>query len=194
MAAARTIRGGRGVSTKVRIVPSSAVGSSPVGSFGGAMTPSIDPTLGLAELYRTHHAPMVRMARLMIGTSDEAEEVVHDAFVAVHQRWATLAEPGAYLRVCVVNRCRNVLRLRARARVGRTGLQALNDEPYALLPGEPSVVDGALASLNERQRVALVLRYYEDLTVEDVAKVLGCRRGAAASLINRALKQMREVL
>jgi RNA polymerase sigma factor (sigma-70 family) len=156
------------------------------------MTTSGDPTVGLAELYRTHHEPMVRMARLMIGTSEEAEEVVHDAFIAVHHRWATLTEPGAYLRVCVVNRSRNVLRSRSRAR--RTGLDALNNEPYALLPGEPSVVDGALAALGERQRVALVLRYYEDLTVEDVAKVLGCRRGAAASLINRALKQMREVL
>ena len=158
------------------------------------MTPSIDPTLGLAELYRSHHAPMVRMARLIIGTSDEAEEVVHDAFVAVHQRWATLAEPGAYLRVCVVNRCRNVLRTRARrGRVDEVSL-ALTAEPYALLAGEPSVVDAALAALGERQRIALVLRYYEDLTVDAVAKVLGCRRGAAASLINRALKQMREVL
>ena len=137
---------------------------------------------------------MVRLARLMIGDVEVAHEVVHDAFLAVHQRWDRLDEPAAYLRVCVVNRCRNVLRGRQRAAAGVARAALGASDLYVMVPGDPSGVEQALARLPERQRIALVLRYYEDLPVEQVATVLGCRRGAAASLINRAMSQLREVL
>ena len=54
------------------------------------------------QLYRREHAPMVRLARLIVGSPVEAEEIVHDAFLAVHERWTRLDGPGGYLRVCVV--------------------------------------------------------------------------------------------
>ena len=144
---------------------------------------------GLEALYRREHAPMVRLARLLVGSVDEAQELVQDAFVDVHRKWDGLDQPGAYLRVCVVNRCRSALRRR-----GTAERLAVPADPYVVLPGEPSLVDGALAKLPERQRLALVLRYYQDLPVEDVARLLRCRPGAAKSLIHRAVDQLREVL
>ena len=141
------------------------------------------------QLYGREHAPMVRVARLIVGSPGEAEEIVHDAFLAVHERWDRLDEPGGYLRVCVVNRCRSVLR--RRATVERTYVPA---DPYMVLPGEPSLVEAELARLPARQRIALVLRYYDDRSIDDVATALGCRPGAAKSLIHRAVEQLREVL
>jgi RNA polymerase sigma factor (sigma-70 family) len=59
-------------------------------------------------------------------------------------------------------------------------------------PQEPLL--DALATLNERQRVAIVLRYYEDLSEADIADALGCRPGTVKSLLSRGLTQLREVI
>ncbi|HEX4906858.1 MAG TPA: SigE family RNA polymerase sigma factor [Acidimicrobiales bacterium] len=140
------------------------------------------------DLYRAEHQPMVRLAFLLTGGDPAAEELVHDAFLAVHRRWDSISNPGAYLRMSVVNACRSHHRMGAvRAR-------------FQLRPSSTIVVDApdeisdAIARLPERQRAAIVLRYFADLPEAEIAETLGCGVSAVKSLLHRALGTLREVI
>lgn len=142
----------------------------------------------LSSLYRQLHPPMVRLAHLLTGSNAVAEDLVQDAFVALHGALDRADNPAAYLRTTVVNRCRSHLRRRR-----------LEDRHRAveLRVATPPDVDEtwqALARLPERRRVALVLRFYEDLAIEEIAEVMGCRPGTVKSLVHRGLASLREVL
>jgi RNA polymerase sigma-70 factor (sigma-E family) len=162
------------------------VNTEPVDESTDASTePSAPATFD--DLFAARYQPMVRLATLLVGNEAVAEELVQDAFVRVHHKWATVDHPAAYLRTAVVNACRNN---RRRARLERA--QARADAPAVAPPQEPLL--DALATLNERQRVAIVLRYYEDLSEADIADALGCRPGTVKSLLSRGLTQLREVI
>ncbi len=130
---------------------------------------------------------MLRVAFLLTNSNELAEEVVHDAFAKVYERWARLDRPGGYLRTCVINRCRDLQRRRRFER----GRPTAPDEPDTTELGADEVVD-ALAKLPMRQRAALVLRYYEDLSEADIAEALGVRPGTVKSLVSRGLDQLRK--
>lgn len=66
-------------------------------------TGAIAAGMSFDALYRSAYADMVRLAWLLVGSRAVAEEVVQDAFLAVHQRWETIDNPGGYLRRAVVN-------------------------------------------------------------------------------------------
>ena len=138
-------------------------------------------------LFAQRYAPMVRLATLLVGNPAVAEELVQDAFVRVHRKWDGVEHPAAYLRTAVVNACRNN---RRRARLERA--HATTASPAVAPPQEPLL--DALATLSERQRVAIVLRYYEDLSEAEIAAALGCRPGTVKSLLHRGLAQLREVI
>jgi RNA polymerase sigma factor (sigma-70 family) len=67
-------------------------------------------------------------------------------------------------------------------------------EPRVELPPDVDETWSALAKIPERRRVALVLRFYEDLPVAEIAALMDCRTGTVTSLIHRGLESMREVL
>jgi DNA-directed RNA polymerase specialized sigma24 family protein len=67
----------------------------------------------LPGLFAHERAPMVRLATLLVGSAQLAEDVAQDAFAEVGSRWSGLERPGAYLRTAVVNGCRAVLRRRS---------------------------------------------------------------------------------
>ena len=98
-----------------------------------------------------------------------------------------LDNPGAYVRTSVVNGCRSWQRRQA---TERRWLER-NPRPEVQLPAEEDGVIRALAHLSHRQRAALVLRFYEDLPMERIAEVLGCRTGTAKSLVSRGLARLR---
>src|ERR1700719_5067643 len=137
----------------------------------------------VTELYSMHYRALVRLAALLVRDTPTAEEVVQDAFVAMHGGWQRLrnAENAlAYLRQAVVNRSRSVLRHRT---VGDKNLQkAPPDMPSAehgaLVLLERSAVVGALRGLPDRQREALVLRYYADFSEAEIATAMSISRGA----------------
>ena len=143
---------------------------------------------GFDDLYRREYEPMLRVAYLLVDSDQLAEEAVHDAFAKVFERWRRLDQPGAYLRTCVINRCRDLQR---RRRLERS--RAVASAPEATDLEADEVVD-ALAKLPMRQRAALVLRYYEDLSEADIAEALGVRPGTVKSLLSRGLDQLREVI
>ena len=146
----------------------------------------------VTELYAEHALGLVRLAVLLVGDRASAEDIVQDAFLGLYRRWDRLPDtsaPLAYLRVSVLNGCRTALRRRSRARqVGNfTEPPAESAEAVALLSEEQRAVAGALRGLPERQREALVLRYYLDLSEAEIAAAMGISRGTVKSATSRAL-------
>jgi RNA polymerase sigma-70 factor, ECF subfamily len=163
-------------------------------SEGIAMTGSAS-SRRLAELYERHVGRAVALAALVGGDTDGAEDIAHEAFIRTAGKMAGLRDPSAfdaYLRRTVVNLCR------ARAR------RALIERRYArwLAPRETEtaisrtedrdVLWPALRDLPHRQRAALVLRYYEDLSEEQVADAMRCSPRAVNALVSRAMAALRE--
>lgn len=133
---------------------------------------------------------MLRLAVLLVGSAQVAEEIVQDAFEVVGQRWSSLERPGGYLRVCVVNGCRMALRRRdLERRHATTEVEPVVDAPDHLVE-----LRDALDRLSERQRIVIVLRYFVDLPDDEIAEVLGCRRATVRSIAHRALGVLREEL
>ena len=142
-------------------------------------------TLSLAELFRREYEPMVRLAYLLVGSEPVAEELVQDAFFAVHRHWSSLHNPGGYLRTSVVNGCRSHQRRAALERRRRP-------RPEATAQLEADELWDALDHLPHKQRAALVLRFYDDATEADIATTLGVRPATVRSLVHRGLAKLRK--
>jgi RNA polymerase sigma-70 factor (sigma-E family) len=164
-----------------------------------ASGPAPDADQAVAQLYSLHYRALVRLAAMLVRDDATAEEVVQDAFAAMVGGWQRLGDPDkalAYLRQAVVNRSRSVLR--HRTVVGRSLQQALTDTPGAghEAPGllERPAARAALRGLPERQREAIVLRYYTDLPENEIAAVMGISLGAVKSHTARALSALRAAI
>jgi RNA polymerase sigma-70 factor (sigma-E family) len=153
-----------------------------------APDPGPGPVARFEDLYAAEYRPMVRLAFVVLGRDGPAEEVVQDAFARVYERWDSLVTPGGYLRTCVVNGCRDVLR-RQRLAVWRRP----DPGPFSSELGADHLVD-ALAALPPRRRAAVVLRYYGDLSEAEIAATLGVRPGTVKSMLHRSLAQLRGVI
>src|SRR6266567_2447927 len=136
----------------------------------------------VTEMYSLHYRALVRLAALLVRDTPTAEEVVQDSFVAMHGGWQRLRNPEkglAYLRQAVVNRARSILR--HRRVVDKEPQEAQPDMPNAehgaLVLLERHAVVAALRKLPERQREAIVLRYYADLPEAEIATAMGISRG-----------------
>lgn len=148
-----------------------------------------------------HYRPLVRLATLLLHDSGSAEEIVQDAYVALHGHWRRLRDADralAYLRMSVVNRCRSALRHRrvvqAYAAVARPHRDAPSAEAGALDLLVHDAVITALRNLPARQREALVLRYYADLSEADIAETMGVSRGAVKSHTSRGIAALKQTL
>lgn len=143
---------------------------------------------GVEAAYRRLRPGMVRLAHLLTGSAELAEDVVHDVFVACAPVWATIESPDAYVRRAVTNRSRTALRGAGRE---RDKAQRLGRSPVVTV-GIPELDEtwAALRRLPDRQRMALVLRFYEDLDGAEIARLLDCRPGTVKSLIHRGLARV----
>ncbi len=153
----------------------------------------------LTALYTAHYRGLVRLAAHLTGDRDNAEEVVQDAYVAVAGSWRGLREPAkaeAYLRTAVVNGSRS--RLRRRQVAARHRPEPMPDmasaEAGALVHVQRDLVLQALHALPRRQREAVVLRYYADLTEAQTAEAMGCGVGSVKSYTSRAMQALRPLL
>jgi RNA polymerase sigma factor (sigma-70 family) len=141
------------------------------------------------ETYRASYAPLTRVAHLLTGSNEVAEEVVQDAFVALYPRFDTVDNPGGYLYRSVVNGCRGWARRRVtRDRVTR------DEQPAVAAVPELDETWTALAGLSERKRAIVVLRFYADLPLAEIGELLGCRTGTVKSQLHRALHQLGKVI
>ncbi len=144
-------------------------------------------TAGFDDLFTTERRPMTRLAFLLTGSETMAEEVVQDAFAQVYERWARLDRPGGYLRTCVVNGSRRAGKRRARE------LRVVSSSsPAGSVDLEAREMLDALSRLRPEWRAVVVLRFYGDMSQEEIAEVLGMRLGTVKSSLHRALGQLRE--
>lgn len=141
-----------------------------------------------ADFYRDHFADAARLAFLLTGSLDVAQDLTQDVFVRLHRRWSKVLEPRAYLRRAVVNACHSYHRRRFLER-----RRSHSDVGSTVLLGADELSD-ALARLPYRQRAALVLRFYRDLPDDEIGAVLGCRRSTVRSLVHRGLQELRKVI
>jgi RNA polymerase sigma-70 factor (sigma-E family) len=151
----------------------------------------------LADLYLAHAPDGIRLAFLLTGDRALAEDIVQDAFARLVGRLRHLRDPGAfgaYLRRTIVNlatshfrhgRVERAYLEREAASPAREGNpnEALDERMHAILLGLP-----------QRQRAAIVLRFYEDLSDVQSAEILRCSAGTVRSLVSRAMKTLRETL
>ncbi len=162
---------------------------------------SWDADDAVEHLYAAHWRNLVRLSVLLVRDQGVAEEVVQDAFIALHGRWRRLRDPDkalAYLRQAVVNRSRSALRHR-----GVVERHAAAERPTAPLPGADeatldharrSRVLDALRELPTRQREVLTLRYYLDLSEAEIADLLGVSRGSVKTHASRGAGALRALL
>jgi RNA polymerase sigma factor (sigma-70 family) len=155
---------------------------------------SIDPLIrrhpadegALSALYRRHSRRLVGLARAVTLDDAAATDVVHDAFAGLAPRLDEVRDPVAYLQRSVVNLGIRVVRRRERAR-------AVPARPiqHASIPEVDELWTGVRA-LPAQQRAVVVLRFWEDLSHERIADVLGIPVGTVKSTLHRALKTIRE--
>jgi RNA polymerase sigma-70 factor (sigma-E family) len=149
----------------------------------------------LADLYVRHAAAGFRLAYLLTGDRNVAEDLLQEAFVKLAGRLRHLRQPEAfeaYLRRTIVNLSNNRFRRRAleRAQLEREQRERRVDPVQPDVPLELDMRE-ALLGLPQRQRAAIVLRFYEDLSERETAELLRCRPATVRSLVFRAVRVLR---
>jgi RNA polymerase sigma-70 factor (sigma-E family) len=157
-----------------------------------------EPLVGgrLAALYAEHAPEARRLAYLLTGNRAQAEDLVQDAFVRLAGRFIELRSPdgfGHYLRRTIVNLNNSWWRRKKveRAYLEREMQRPAAEEAVQQDPVEREALWRALQLLNARQRTAIVLRFYQDLSEEQTAEAMGVPRGTVKSLVSRGLEAIR---
>ncbi len=150
------------------------------------------------ELVHASWASLYRTAYLLVGERGLAEDLVQTALAKTYASWGRVRDVSAapaYARTAVVNTASSWFRRK----------EWRNERPTEVLPepdgardgpdptDRPALVD-ALAQLAPRQRAAVVLRYYEDLTVAETARALDCSEGTVKSQTYDGLARLRTLL
>ena len=151
----------------------------------------------VTALYQAHALSLARLALLMLGDRDAAQDVVQDAFLGLYRRWDKLTSADAapaYLRTSVLNGCRTLLKRRSRP-IFHDAWEPLESAEAALMHTEDKrSLLAAIHRLPARQREALVLRYYLDMTEDQAARAMGVRRGTVKSATSRAIAAVGRML
>lgn len=153
---------------------------------------SSDNTSAVADLesvYREQRLALLRLGYLLSGSREAAEDAVQSAFASAQTHWERVGEPTAYLRRAVVNQVkgeqRRTLRRSARALPGRHDVE---------LPPEVDETWHSLRKLSVQQRRVIVLHYYADLPLVEIADLLGRPAATVRSDHRRALDSLRKAL
>jgi RNA polymerase sigma-70 factor, ECF subfamily len=151
--------------------------------------------LGFEALYETEFANVFRTAYLMTGDREEALDLTHEAFARAFEHWSAVgraSNPAAWLQRVVANLA---ISWQRRRRVRERFVRRFQPDvamPEAE-PTDPELID-ALQALTPSQRVVIVLRYFGDRSIEDVAQTLGKRPGTVTALTSQALGKLRDQL
>jgi RNA polymerase sigma factor (sigma-70 family) len=137
----------------------------------------------------------VQRATLLLGSAEEANDVVQEAMVRLYQRWDQVDEPGSYLNRTVLNLCRDwgrrqVVGHRVQVMVKTATAPSVGSD----VPPGTELLGDVLAELPFSQRAAVVLKYWGGLSTAEIANELGCSTGSVGPWITRALLRLREAL
>jgi RNA polymerase sigma factor (sigma-70 family) len=149
---------------------------------------SPDPGVAVFEdLYRRSYGGMLAVAIATVRNRSLAEDLVQDAYAQLWTHWASVTQPTAWLRRAVVSNCLASLRTQRRR---EAIIRRRPPAPPGTAPQEKEFLD-LLTGLNQRQRIAITLRYVQDLSESEIASVLGCRPGTVKSTLHRARRVLR---
>lgn len=152
--------------------------------------------VGFAGFVREHTPALLRTAYLMTGNRPAAEELVQDTFVRLYPKWDKVEAadvPIAYVRRAMTNGYINHQRRAARREYAYDEVpERVDDRDVLGQLADRDQIWAGLRTLPERQRAALVLRFFEDLSDEESAAALDCRVGTVRSLISRGLSALRD--
>lgn len=146
-------------------------------------------TLSFEDFFQVEVGGQVKRAALLLGSTEEANDVVQDAFVRVYQRWDEIDDPGPYLNRTVLNLCRDL----GRARTRRLVIERMLPRDAVSIRTEDSLTD-VLARLPFNHRAAIVLRFWAGLSTDEIADQLGCKPGSVGPWITRGLRALRKEL
>lgn len=153
--------------------------------------PSSEPAAAVTALYRAHALGLIRLAYLAQGSRAAAEDIVQEAFCGLYRRWDHLSSTDkalVYLRSSVLNGCRNASRRSGRApRTVPHVPPADSAESAALIGERRREVVSALRRLPDRQREAVVLRFYLDLSDPEIAEAMGISVNTVRSTLRRGI-------
>jgi RNA polymerase sigma-70 factor (ECF subfamily) len=162
-------------------------------AIGGA---AADRATAFTDLAERHLADSYRTATLILGDRADAEDATHDAFVAAWKHWSSLRDPDrfeAWFGRILVNVCRDRLRHARRHPVTDVSEELAADPAagdIAAATADRDAVGRALAGLDPDHRIALVLRYYADLPVDEIAARTGAPAGTVKSRLHYALRDL----
>jgi RNA polymerase sigma-70 factor (sigma-E family) len=179
--------------------PGQVAGPAAARAEPGSVPLDVEAYQAVTALFAQHYRTLVGLAAFLIRDTAMAEEVVQESFVAMHCGWSRLRDSDKalpYLRRSVVNRSRSVLR--HRMVIDKNAPKPPPDMPSAeqgaIAQLERSAVVEALRALPLRQREALVLRYYADLSEAQIAAAMGITTGAVKSHTARGMSALRSAL
>ena len=152
-----------------------------------------------ADAFRTladrHLDASYRLAQVILGQRAEAEDATHDAFVTAWRKWSTLRDPELFehwFDRILVNTCRNRLRHASRRRTEdlSADLEFVTSDAFGPMHDRGQLWP-AMSQLAPDQRVIVALRFYRDLSIDQIADRVGVRAGTVKSRLHRALRALR---
>ena len=146
---------------------------------------------GFATYFAAASGGALRLAVVILGDRDTAEDVTQDAFASLFSKWSTVRSPDAYLKRAVVNGCRDAIR---RAEGRRRVWDRLRPQETHSTSDAPRTLDDALDRLSASQRIAVVLRSYYQLTDAEIAELTSWPLGTTKSHLRRGLANLRKEL
>ena len=138
-----------------------------------------------------------RLARAILRDPAEAQDATHDAFVQAWRKWETLRDPTRFepwFDRILVNTCRNRLRSRRWQATDISAEVALATGDHAIRTEDRQVIGAAMAALSPDHQVVVALRFYRDLTVDDIASRLGVPTGTVRSRLHYALRRLHDAI
>ena len=156
-----------------------------------------DRAAAFVRLADEHLDKAYRLARAILRDPAEAQDATHDAFVQAWQKWYTLRDPSRFepwFDRILVNTCRNRLRSARWQATDISAEVALSTGDHAGHTEDRDVIGAAIAALSPDHQVVVALRYYRDLTVDDIARRLGIPSGTVQSRLHYALKRLHDAI
>lgn len=144
--------------------------------------------MGFDEAYREHRLTLLRLAFLLCGSHETSEDAVQSVFASAYPRWEQIDDPLPYLKRAVVNTVKDGQRRRLR------WLARGTERPEVVLPPDVDDTWDQIQGLPWIQRAVVVLHYYEDLSLTEVAAVLGRPDSTVRSDHRRALDKLRKAI
>ncbi|GAB3285146.1 SigE family RNA polymerase sigma factor [Parasphingorhabdus pacifica] len=152
----------------------------------------------LTDLYQEHYNQLLRIAVLLVDDRASAEDIMQDAYIRVFESRSQLRDLDkalAFLRQAVLNQARSMLRHRTITKKYQPKLATQDSQPDDTRRGiDRAILADALAQLSRRQREALVLRYYADLSESHTAELMGYSSGAVRAFCSQGVSRLSSLL